>query len=151
MLKKHATRGWQLMLLALLFIGTAVAFSACGDDDEPKSEVIDYYIDVEEAFLVDGSTLHTDRYLNPVKRMQEAIRKAYPTPNGVGADEAIIAACDKEHGEYISMYAGQSQHMTCLMNVVKVLKRGGIVKQSETLMTYVYDINATYILPTIVE
>lgn len=142
---KHLLNPWRLMLLSLFFVGTAVAFTSCGDD-EPTTEVIDYYVNVEEEFLVDGSTLHTDRYFNPVKRMQDAIRKVYPTPNAVGADDAIIAACDKEHGEYISMYAGQSQHMTCLLHVVKVLKRGGIVKQSETLMTYVYDINSTYIV-----
>ena len=145
MSRKHLLNPWRLMLLSLFFIVAAATFSSCGDA-EPSAEVIDYYVNVEEQFLVDGSTLHTDRYFNPVKRMQDAIRKAYPTPNAVGADDAVIAACDKEHGEYISMYAGQSQHMTCLMNVVKVLKRGGIVKQSETLMTYVYDINSTYIV-----
>lgn len=142
---KHLLNPWRLMLLSLFFIGAAVAFTSCGDD-EPTNEVIDYYVNVEEEFLVDGSTLHTDRYYNPVKRMQEAIRKAYPTPNAVGDDDAVIAACDKEHGEYVSLYDGGSEHMTCLMHVVKVFKRGGIVKQSETLMTYVYDINSTEIV-----
>ncbi len=137
---------WRLMLLSILFIGAAISFTSCGDDDEPSSEVIDYYVNVEEEFLVDGSSDHTNRYNDPVKRMQQAIRNAYPTPNAKGDDNAVIAACDKEHGEYINMYIGGSEHMTCLIHIEKVVKKGQVVKQSETLMTYVYDINSTEVV-----
>lgn len=145
MTRKHATKAWQLMLLAMLFIGTAVTFSACGDDDEPKTEVIDYYMSVENEFLVNGMTDHTDRYFDPVKRMTEAIRQAYPTPNAKGDDEAVIKACDNEHTTFVHMYIGGSEHLTCLMHLMRVVKRGDIVRQSETLKTYYYDINAAEI------
>lgn len=146
MIKKHATRAWQLMLLAVLFIGMGVTFTACGDDDEPKTEVIDYYVSVEEAFLVNGLTDHTDRYYDPVKRMTEAIRKAYPTPNAKGDDDGVIAACDNERMTYISMYDGGAEHLTCLMHLVRVVKRGDVVRESMTLKTYYYDINAAEIV-----
>ena len=50
------------MQCALLLAGMMMAFTACGDDDEPKTQGIDYYIEVEEEFLVDGLVDHTDRY-----------------------------------------------------------------------------------------
>ena len=43
------------------------------------------------------------------------------------------------------MYIGGSEHLTCLMHLMRVVKRGDIVRQSETLKTYYYDINAAEI------
>jgi hypothetical protein len=145
MAQRHANKVSQLILLALLFIGSCVAFTACGND-EPDTEVIDYYINVEGEFLVDGMTNHTDRYYDPVKRMRDAIRQAYPTPNAQGADDAVVKACDAEHTTFVNMYIGGSEHLTCLMHLMRVIKRGDVVRQSETLKTYVYDINADQIV-----
>ena len=47
---------WRNLLLALLFVLPLTLFTACGDDDEPTT-AIDYYLEVEEEFLVDGSIL----------------------------------------------------------------------------------------------
>ena len=60
-------------------------------------------------------------------------------------DEAVLEACDKEYATFVSLYAGQKEHMTCIMHLMKVLKRDGVVKQSEKMMTYIYDINPTEI------
>lgn len=138
---KHHFYSCRALLIALLFVGAMVTFTSCGDDDDSKSTVIDYYLDVEEEFLVNGSTDLTDRYYNPVTRMRQVIRKVYPTPDGKGNDEAVIAACDKEYEEYISMYDGGQEHFTCLFRLVRATKTGGVVKQNEVLKTYVYDIN----------
>lgn len=137
---------WRSMVMSLLFIFGAMSLTSCGSDDEPKTDVIDYYINVEEAFLVDGLTDHTDRYYDPIKRMTEAIRKAYPTPNAKGDDEAVIQACDNERVTYTEMYEGGSEHLTCLFHLVRVVKRNGIVRQSDILKTYYYDINSTEIV-----
>lgn len=143
----HRFNPCRALLIALLFVGTMVTFTSCGDDDDPKSTVIDYYLDVEEEFLINGSTDHTDRYYNPVTRMRQAIRTAYPTPDTKGNDEAVIAACDKEYEEYIAMYDGLGEHFTCLFRLVRATKSGEVVKQNEVLKTYVYDINPYEINP----
>lgn len=124
----------------LLLMGTIMTLSSCGDD-EPKSTVVDYYVDVEEEFLVDGAVDHTDRYYNPKTLMMEAIRTAYPTPDATGKDEAVIQACDELYERYYSMYDGKAEHLTCLLHLTKVYKKGDIVKQSEALKTYTFDIN----------
>jgi len=143
---KRTTCSWRHLVMSLLLIVVGVtALTSCGDD-EPKGEVIDYYVDVEGEFLVDGLTDHTDRYYNPVKRMRDAIRQAYPTPNANGDDDGVVKACDAEHATYVNMYIGGSEHLTCLMHLMRVVKRGDIVKQSETLKTYIYDINAAVIV-----
>lgn len=136
-MKRHFKH--SLFILALI-ISAMATLTSCGDD-EPNSKVIDYYLDVEEEFLVDGSTSRVDRYYNPVTRMREAIRKAYPKPDGNGNDDAVIAACDKEYETYVSFYEGGSEHFTCLFHLVRATKEGSIVKKSETLKTYTYDIN----------
>lgn len=141
---KHDLSTCRLLLLAVLVIMSASALVSCGND-EPSPLVVDYYMNVEEGFLVDGSTDHTDRYFDPWQRMQDAIRQVYPTPNVDGNDEAVLEACDKEYATFVSLYAGQKEHMTCMMHLMKALKRDGVVKQSEKMMTYIYDINPTEI------
>lgn len=143
----HRSNAWQLILLAVVFMGAAMALTSCGDDDEPKSTVVDYYLNVEEEFLINGSTDHTDRYYSPITRMKSAIAKAYPTPDSNGADEAVVAACDKEYVTYLEMYEGGSEHFTCLFHLVKAVKKNGIVIENQTLKTYVYDINPYDITP----
>ena len=137
----HHFNPCRALLIALLFIGAMVTFTSCGDDDDPKSTVIDYYLDVEEEFLVNGSTDLTDRYYNPITRMRQVIRKVYPNPDSKGNDEAVIAACDREYEEFLGMYQGAEEHFTCLFRLVRATKAGGVVKQNEVLKTYVYDIN----------
>ena len=128
------------MSLALLFIGAAAFTTSCGDD-EPNSTVVDYYVNVEEEFLVNGSNVIADRFYNPVTRMRDAIKNVYPTPDANGKDEAVVAACDKEYETYCKMYRGNGEHFTCLFHLVRTIKKGTVVKQSETLRTYIYDIN----------
>ena len=103
---------------------------------------MDYYVSVEEQFLINGSTDKTDRYENPVTRMRNAIRKAYPEANLNGNDEAVLAACDKEYETYVEMYRGYGDHFTCLFHIVRAVKKGDQVKENLTLKTYVYDINS---------
>lgn len=141
-MKKRYSHLWRIMVIALALSSSLVALNSCGDD-EPKSTVIDYYLNIEEEFLVNGSKEHTARYYNPKDRMRAAIRQAYPTPDGKGNDEAVIAACDREYEEYVNMYSGMSDHLTCLFHLVRATKKGDIVKQNETLKTYTYDINPT--------
>ena len=128
-----------MLLLSVAVIAATMTFVSCGDDD-PEA-VIDYYVDVEEQFLVNESTATTDRYISPVTRMTEAIRKAYPNPNETGNDAAVIEACDKEYYDYLMMYTGRPEHFTCKLRVMRARKIGTIVKQSEELKTYTYDIN----------
>lgn len=133
---------WRVLSLSLLLVFTMAAVVACGDDDDPKGTVIDYYLDVEEEFLVNGSTDLADRYYSPVTRMRKALRQAYPTPDSKGNDDAVIAACDKEYEEYVGMYEGGAEHFTCLFRLVRATKEGTVVKQNDVLKTYTYDINA---------
>ena len=138
---KHLSKFWQALPLVVLFVIAAFTLTSCGDDDEPKGTVIDYYINVEEEFLVNESNSAPGRYNNPVTRMREAIRRVYPVPDTKGADMEVLAACEKEQMDYIEMYTGLPDHLTCLFHLVRVVKKGTRVIQSENLKTYVYDIN----------
>lgn len=126
---------------ALLLILPLMAFTSCGDDKDEPTTTIDYYLEVEEEFLVDGAVDHTDRYYSPITLTREALRKAYPEPNAQGADEAVSNACDEVYARYITMYDGKAEHLTCLYHLVRATKRGDIVKQGERLKTYSIDIN----------
>ena len=136
----HHLKHWRGLLFSLLILGAAATFNSCGDD-EPSGTVIDYYLDVEEEFLIDGTTSHTDRYESPIFRMRDAIRKAYPTPDTNGNDDAVIAACDKEYETYVETYTGYGEHFTCLFHLVRATKRGDRVILNEELKTYTYDVN----------
>lgn len=137
---KHLTKPLRVLLLSLLFVSTVLTFNSCGND-EPDADVIDYYVRVDEEFLVDGSTTLVNRFYSPRDRMREAIRKVYPTPDKNGNDDAVLAACEKEFEDYYAMYEGLPEHFTCLICVVKTHMSGYTVKQSEPLMYYHYDIN----------
>lgn len=137
---KHFIKNWHLLIAAVLLVGTAMAVTSCGDD-EPSDMTIDYYLDVEEVFLINGSTGHTDRYDSPITRMYDTIRKAYPTPDKNGNDDVVVLACDKEYETYVGMYTGLEAHFTCVFHLVRATKRGSIVVKNEELKTYVYDIN----------
>lgn len=141
---KHLLQSWRSLLLAVLFVGTMVTFSSCGDD-EPKGSDVVYYLDVEEAFHINGSISQTDRFQSPITRMQEAINKAYPKPTAQGDDAAVIAACDNEYATYVQMYSYSQEHFTCVFSLVKGMRENGIIKKSETLKVYSYDINAAEI------
>ena len=138
---KHSSKLWQALPMVALLVIAAFTLTSCGDDDEPKGTVIDYYINVEEEFLVNGVNNASGRFLNPVTRMREAIRKVYPTPDANGADMEVLAACEKEQMDYIEMYTGLPEHLTCLFHLVRVVKKGTRITLSENLKTYVYDIN----------
>ena len=137
---KLINKHWRGLLFSLMFLGFIATFTSCGND-EPKSEVIDYYLNIEEEFLVDGSTSHTDRYYNPITRMKAVIKAAYPKPDKTGNDDAVIEACNKEYEAYQGLYVGGKEHLTCMFHLVRATKKGDIVKTNETLKTYVYDIN----------
>ncbi|MBR5685787.1 MAG: hypothetical protein IKX18_06525 [Muribaculaceae bacterium] len=139
MKSNHSTL-WRL-LFVLLLAAPLFILTACGDDDDEPTTTIDYYLEVEEEFLVDGAVDHTDRYYSPVTLMKEAIRNAYPTPNAKGDDDAVIKACDNTYQRYLEMYTGKSEHLTCLVHLVRASKSGDIVKQSERIKTYLFDIN----------
>ena len=140
-MRRHSSKLWRGLLFSLLLVAVTVSVTSCGDD-EPQSNVVDYYLNVEEEFLINGSTAHTDRYYSPVTRMREAIKKAYPNPDNQGLDDAVIAACDKEYETYNEMYTSEGgEHFTCLFHLVRAIMVNGIVKQSETLKTYTYNIN----------
>ena len=147
-MKPHSHIQWRSLLLALLFILPLSALTSCGDDNDEPTTTIDYYIEVEEEFLVDGTIDHTDRYYSPVTLMREALRKAYPEPNAQGADQAVITACDEVYQRYNSMYDGKAEHLTCLFHLVRATKSGDIVKQGERLKTYAIDINPPEISDT---
>lgn len=137
---KHLFTHWRGLLFSLMVFAAITTLSSCGND-EPKSSVIDYYLRIDQVFLVDGSTSHVDRYYNPIHRMRSAISAAYPEPDANGNDEAVIAACDKEFETYQSLYAGGDEHLTCLFDLVRVTKVNNIVRSNETLKTYQYNIN----------
>ena len=129
------------LLLPLLLLALTATLTACGSDDEPKGNTIDDYLEVEEEFLVDGMVDHTDRYYSPIVLMKEAIRTAYPKPDATGKDDAVILACDNLYQRYLQMYTGKAEHLTCLVHLVRTTMNGDIVKQSERLKTYNFDIN----------
>ena len=55
---KKVFRWCQFLVISCLLFG---GLSSCGSD-EPEGESIDYYMEVEEEFLVNGATNYTDRY-----------------------------------------------------------------------------------------
>lgn len=138
----HNLKHWRGLLFSLMLVGVMVTLTSCGDD-EPSSTTIEYYLEVEEAFLVDGSASTASQYYSPITRMREVIRKTYPTPDARGNDDAVMAACDKEFEEYCQMYSGDPYgHITCLFNLIRAVKVGTVVKQNDKLKTYLYDINS---------
>ena len=139
-MKKRFSNLWRMLVFSLVLASPLVLFTSCGDD-EPKSTVIDYYLNVEEGFLVNGSQDNTSRYYNPKDRMNAVIKQVYPTPDINGNDVAVIAACDQEYREYVEMYTGLSDHLTCIFHLVRATKKDGIIRQNETIKTYIYDIN----------
>ena len=138
--KRQQINLWSSLLLLLALSGVLFTMTACGDD-EPEQTIIDYYTEVEEEFLVNGQTDHTDRYYSPVTLMKEAIRNAYSKPTTTGDDAAVIAACDELYQRYLGMYTGKAEHLTCKINLKRVSKTDDIVRSSELLKTYSFDIN----------
>ena len=129
----------SLLAVALLLLG---GMMSCGSD-EPEANGIDYYLEIEEEFLVNGAVNNTDRYKehNPIAMMKEAIKKAYPEVVAEGNDDAVIEACDEVFERFYEMYDGNGDHLTCLVHLKKVNKEGGIVRHSEYLKTYNIDVN----------
>ena len=134
---KKATCLWQIFVISCLLLG---GLSSCGSD-EPDTKTIDYYLEVEEEFLADGSVSHTDRYYNPRTLMMESIRRVYPTPDNVGNDDAVVKACDETYDRFYEMYTNKGEHLTCLLHLKKVHKVGDIVRESEELKVYNIDVN----------
>ena len=137
---------WRFLLCSLMAVAAMLTTTSCGDD-EPTAKVIDYYIEVEEEFLINSSSDLIDRYYNPIDLMKEAIRATYPEPTAQGNDEAVIAACEEVYQTYYRMYgSGQYEdHLTCKFHLVRAQLEGKIVRQSETLRTYVIDVNSAEI------
>lgn len=133
---------WRFLLCSFMVVAAMLTFTSCGDD-EPTANVIDYYIEVEEEFLINSSSDLIDRYYNPINMMREAIRTTYPEPNAQGNDEAVIAACEEVYQSYYRIYgSGQYEdHLTCTMHLVRAKLEGKIVRQSERIRTYVIDVN----------
>lgn len=131
----------RFLLCAVMLAGALMLATSCGDDDEPKELTINYYMDVEERFLINGTSDLINRYFSPVDMMEEAIRNVYPKPDIQGNDEAVIAACDEKYQEFYSMYSGREDHLTCTMHLMRARMEGKIVKHSEMLKTYVIDVN----------
>ena len=75
--------------------------------------------------------------------MKDAIQKAYPTKTEEGNDKAVIAACDNAFEDYVALYEGdlRDENLTALVNLKRVIRRDGIIRESETLKTYQYNIN----------
>lgn len=136
---KKISNIWQFLFLSIVLLG---GLTSCGDD-EPKGESIDYYMEEEEQFLVNGATNKTDRYKehNPKTMMMEAIRNVYPKPDNVGNDAAVIQACDEVYTRFYEMYAGNGDHLTCIYHLIKAHKVGNIVRGSEELKSYEFDVN----------
>lgn len=141
-MKKRFSTLWRMLVLSLVLASPLIMLTSCGDD-EPESTVIDYYLSVEENFLVNGSKEQAERFENPKTRMMTAIRRVYPTPDVNGNDAAVIAACDQEYAEFVDMYSGMSDNLTCVFHLVRATMKDGIIRQNEQLKTYTYDINPT--------
>ena len=62
----------RMLALSLLLACPLVMLTSCGDD-EPKSMVIDYYLNVEEGFLVNGSIDQTSPLLVEFKIVVEIL------------------------------------------------------------------------------
>ena len=139
-LTKHSHGTWHFLLCAIVAISAMLTATSCGDD-EPEASVIGYYVEVEEEFLINSSKDLIDRYYNPKDMMLEVIHDAYPVADTKGNDEAVIAACDALYHRYYEMYTGREDHLTCKLNLVRARLEGTIVKQSEIIKTYVFDVN----------
>ena len=126
-----------MLVLSCLLMGT---LSSCGSD-EPESTTVIYYLDVKAVFLVNGSSNYADGYKNPITLMNESIRKVYPTPDAVGNDEAVIAACDEVYAMVCNDYAVSGDHLTCEMDLTKANKTGTILRDHEVLKNYTIDVN----------
>lgn len=137
---RHLFNPQRVLMISLLFLSALFSLTSCGDD-ESKDTVIDYYVNVEAEFLIDGSTIHVNQFYSPITRMMEAIRRVYPTPNASGNDDAVREACNQEYLAYKEMYEGLPDHITCIFTVMKVNKVGYVVKKSEPFAYYLYDIN----------
>ena len=132
---------WRLLLLAIIVVSGLGVFTSCGDDDD-KTNAIDYYFEVEEQFLVNGSKDRTTMYQNPIPLMQDAIKKAYPTPNPQGNDQAVLAACDQAYKDYVSLYEDlNDDNLTALIHLKRAVRINGLIKESVNLKTYHFIIN----------
>lgn len=140
---KHSFKFWRVLPLVALLVVAAFAMTSCGSDDEPSGTVVNYYVHVDEDFLVNGTTNGIDRFPNPVTRMREAIRKVYPTPNAKGADEAVFAACEEEYTTCRELLSIYPDHFTCLIRLKRIVSKGTRIQQNDELRVYVYDINST--------
>jgi len=138
-MKKRHFKPVGLFALVVMLVATVMTMVSCGDD-EPQM-VVNYYLDVEEAFRINSSTALIDRYYNPKTRMEQAIKAAYPNPDMDGDDDAVLEACDREFAEYVEMYTGGAEHFTCLMHLMKAEMVDGIARHNVKLRTYSYDIN----------
>ena len=134
---KRFSRTGLLFVLSCLFMGV---LSSCGSD-EPEPLTVNYYIEVEESFLVNGTSNYPDGYINPVTTMRESIRKAYPMADNVGNDQAVIKACDEAYEKFYQDYTSGGDHLTCLLHLIKSRNEGIIVRESERLKTYNFDVN----------
>ena len=134
---KKLSRAGLLLVFSCLLMGW---LSSCGSD-EPEAMTIGYYMEVEEAFLVNGSSNYSDGYLNPKTIMLESIRKVYPTPDADGNDQAVIKACDEAYAKFYQDYSGSGDHLTCLLHLIRAKMQGTIVRSSERLKTYNIDVN----------
>lgn len=130
------------LLAAVMLLACATALlNACGSD-EPDSYSVQYFMGVENEFLVNGATRENNPYYDPSSLMKEAIQRVYPTPTEAGADDAVIAACDKCYADYVTMYTGYPDHLTCTITLNKAtVDQKGIVHGSSTLRTYNFNIN----------
>lgn len=139
---KRLTKRFGLLLSIMMMAGALCTLTSCGND-EPANGLIDYYLEVEEQFLVNGSTDGTSRYDNPINLMKEAIQKAYPTKTEQGNDQAVMAACDKAYEDYVNLYEGdlRDENLTALVHLKRVVRRGGIIRESENLKSYQFNIN----------
>ncbi len=131
-----------MMLLTLVIAASLCGFASCGND-EPDAGAIDYYIEVEEQFLVNGSLDGVSRYDNPITLMNAAIQRAYPTKTQQGADQEVIAACDKAYEDFVALYEGdlRDENLTALVNLKRVVRHGGTIRENETLKAYLFNVN----------
>jgi len=131
-----------MMLLTLVIAASLCGLASCGND-EPDAGAIDYYIEVEEQFLVNGSLDGVSRYDNPITLMNAAIQRAYPTKTQQGADQEVIAACDKAYEDFVALYEGdlRDENLTALVNLKRVVRRGGTIRENETLKAYLFNVN----------
>ncbi len=134
---KKLSRTGLLLVFSCLLMGV---LSSCGSD-EPELLTVDYYIEVEESFLVNGNANFPDGYIDPVTTMRETIRKAYPKADNVGNDQAVVRACDEAYEKFYKDYTSGGDHLTCLMHLIKTRNEGIIVRESVRLKTYNIDVN----------